>query len=264
MFTIKKIARKIRSAFPSSCSPQAPRSRRGWPKALYPRAFCFLNTGCVCTRRRKPRVAKEGGWIDVCPGCRAISHAVACLIREKSRLLVNEETFLVASLFSCPLPFLSRAISAPNSPPPSFSRNAFSLHSFARLIQISRSTKYFFRQFLSSRQALSQFFTFYISSPRVIIHNSHFASTSFIFSTLTPLSCPCSNFSILVSFQGNILLLLLQFFHSTPPLLLSLLRFNHLTSFFSPTHPAYTPSIPAPLNFLPALPLHTTFNTTFA
>lgn len=245
MFTIKKIARKIRSAFPSSCSPQAPRSRRGWPKALYPRAFCFLNTGCVCTRRRKPRVAKEGGWIDVCPGCRAISHAVACLIREKSRLLVNEETFLVASLFSCPLPFLSRAISAPNS----FSRNVFSLHSFARFIQISR--------FL-------QFFTFYISSPRVIIHNSHFASTSFIFSTLTPLSCPCSNFSILVSFQGNILLLLLLFFHSTPPLLLSLLRFNHLTSFFSPTHPAYTPSIPAPLNFLPALPLHTTFNTTFA
>lgn len=60
------------------------------PKRFIP-ARCTLlfskHRVCVFQRRRKPRVAKEGGWIDVCPGCRAISHAVACLIREKSRLL---------------------------------------------------------------------------------------------------------------------------------------------------------------------------------
>lgn len=94
------------------------------PKRFIP-ARCTLlfskHRVCVFQRRRKPRVAKEGGWIDVCPGCRAISHAVACLIREKSRLL-SWNVFSSPPFFLFPLlPFLSRAISAPNSPTPSFS-----------------------------------------------------------------------------------------------------------------------------------------------
>ena len=98
--------------------------------------FCFLNKTRVyaapeATASRKgsfPERAKEGVTREdrrVCPGCRAISHAMSRLIREIAA--PRKRGFLVASILyiylslSFHLPFLSRAISASNSPPPDIS-----------------------------------------------------------------------------------------------------------------------------------------------
>lgn len=149
------------------------------PKRFIP-ARCTLlfskHRVCVFQRRRKPRVAKEGGWIDVCS--RMPSNQPCCRLfdpREIAPPLVKR--FLVASLFSLPsssfslpcnfrsqLPyplFLSHPLLLP---PPQFlhmSHSNFDQTLFASIPPFSLRAKLH-----------SQFFTFNISSPQVIIHNS--------------------------------------------------------------------------------------------
>lgn len=173
--------------------------------------------------------------------------------------------FLVASLFSLP----SSSFSLPCNfrsqlPYPLFLSHPLLLpppNSFTCLIQIS--TKHFLRQFLRFLFAPSYFLN---SSPSIshlsnLLSITHCFNFVHIFDSLSSslLSCPCSNFSILVSFQGNILLLLLVSL-SLFSVLITLPAFSHLP--FPPTlhihslnSSQFSPSSP-PFLFTPFNTLH--------
>ena len=146
--------------------------------------FCFLNKTRVyaapeATASRKgsfPERAKEGVTREdrrVCPGCRAISHAMSRLIREIAA--PRKRGFLVASILYI---YLSLSFHLPSSfsLPYNFrfqlsssryflsSHNAFALHSF----RISLNTLHQFFCFLLSLFIYFLLFIFYIYIPALI------------------------------------------------------------------------------------------------